>query len=281
MTAKEPRFDEIGYWSEVKLDIVRDYAAEYSKILSAQRDPSFHHVYVDGFSGPGVHLKKLTGDFVSGSPLNALSINPPFREHFLVDLDGDKVEFLRRLVGDRPDVHVLHGDCNEVLLKHIFPKVRFEDFRRGLCLLDPYGLHLSWEVIREAGQMKSLDLFLNFPIMDMNRNALWRDPARVSAESARRMTAFWGDETWRTEAYRPPKQLSLLEGEETEKVTNDEVAKAFQRRLRDVAGFKEVPTPLAMRNSGGAVVYYLFFASPKNVAGRIVKHIFQKYENRS
>ena len=30
----ELQFDEIGYWSEVKLDIVRKYAAAYSKILA-------------------------------------------------------------------------------------------------------------------------------------------------------------------------------------------------------------------------------------------------------
>jgi hypothetical protein len=43
-------------------------------------------------------------------------------------------------------------------------------------LLDPYGLHLNWEVIQAAGNMKSIDLFVNFPIMDINRNALWRNP---------------------------------------------------------------------------------------------------------
>ena len=32
-------FDEIGYWSEIKLDIVREYAVAYSTILSAQRNP--------------------------------------------------------------------------------------------------------------------------------------------------------------------------------------------------------------------------------------------------
>lgn len=28
-------FDEIGYWSEIKLDIIREYAQAYSTILSA------------------------------------------------------------------------------------------------------------------------------------------------------------------------------------------------------------------------------------------------------
>ncbi len=29
----EVKLDKIGYWSEVKLDIVREYAGTYSKIL--------------------------------------------------------------------------------------------------------------------------------------------------------------------------------------------------------------------------------------------------------
>jgi len=32
------RFDEIGYWSEVKLDIVREYATAYSVILNKQQN---------------------------------------------------------------------------------------------------------------------------------------------------------------------------------------------------------------------------------------------------
>ena len=32
--------------------------------------------------------------------------------------------------------------------------------------------------------MRSVEIFLNFPIMDMNRNALWRNPERVQADQA-------------------------------------------------------------------------------------------------
>jgi hypothetical protein len=39
-------YDEIGIWSEVKLDIIREYAVAYSTILSKQR---LRHIYVDAF----------------------------------------------------------------------------------------------------------------------------------------------------------------------------------------------------------------------------------------
>ena len=273
------RFDEIGYWSEIKLEIVRDYAKEYSKILSAQTNPSLHHVYIDGFSGPGIHLAKRTGEFIPGSPLNALNIDPSFREFFLIDLDGDKIEHLRSLVGDRPHVFLYKGDCNEVLLNQVFPKVQWEQYKRGLCLLDPYGLHLNWEVIATAGAMRSIDLFLNFATMDMNRNALWRNPEEVNSDDISRMTSFWGDDSWQGAAYREDEQFKLFGPPDLKKAPDYQVAHAFRTRLKEEAGFKYVMDPLPMRNSKGAVVYYLFFASQKNVAYEIVQHIFKKYSS--
>lgn len=271
------RFDNIGYWSEVKLDIVRDYAKEYSKILTAQAKPRLHHVYIDGFSGAGVHLAKRTGEYVAGSPLNALNILPPFRDHYLIDMDGDKVEHLRQLAGDRKDVHIFKGDCNDILLTQVFPKVQYGQYKRGLCLLDPYGLHLNWTLIAEAGRMKSIELFVNFPTMDMNRNALWRNPEGVASEDAERMTLFWGNESWRGVAYGPKKQGNLFGEQEMEKASNEVIAEAFRKRLKEVAGFAHVPKPLPMVNAKGAVVYYLFFAAQKPVADKIVQYIFEKH----
>ncbi len=271
------RLDVINYWSEVKLDIVRKYAQAYSTILAAQRSPALHHSYVDAFAGAGVHVSRQTGEFILGSPLNALNVHPPFKEYHLVDLDGSKVESLRSLVSDHANVTVYHGDCNHVLLKDVFPRARWEKYCRALCLLDPYGLHLDWSVVETAGKMKTVEIFLNFPMMDMNMNVLWRDPARVNAEQAARMDRFWGDHSWREVAYR--KQDGLF-GEITEKLPGEAVVRAYQARLRTVAGFKHVPDPVPMRNSTGGVLYYLFFASAKPVAADIVKWIFDKYRAR-
>ncbi len=275
-TAGEIQFDKIGYWSEVKLDIVMKYAQAYSTILTKK---PLSHVYIDGFAGSGVNIAKSTGEFVPGSPLNALNIKPEFKEFFFIDLDGKKVGHLRNLIGDRPDVHIFEGDCNEILLEEVFPRVRYEDYRRGLCLLDPYGLHLNWEVVETAGGLGTIDLFLNFPIMDINRNALWRNPEKVRPDGIARMTAFWGDESWRDIAYKVKEQQSFF-GEEEEKSGNEEVAGTFRKRLRDVGGFQYVPAPMPMRNSKGAVIYYLYFASQKSVAEMIVKDIFAKHGNR-
>jgi three-Cys-motif partner protein len=270
-----PKIDEIGPWSEVKLDILKRYATEYSKILSTQKDPAFNHVYIDAFAGAGFHLSKTTGKMVLGSPLNALLVEPSFREFHLVDLDGDKIEGLRALIGGRTNVHLYHGDCNLVLSEKVFPRVQFKDYVRGLCLLDPYKLTLQWKVIQEAGSMQSLDVFLNFPIHDINRTVLFHRPERVSAANIARMNAYWGDDSWKEVAY--DKNLGLFGQVDLEKVSNPRFAEAFRQRLKTVASFKRVPEPLPMRNSRGSTVYYLFFASQKDTAENIVKHIFDKF----
>jgi three-Cys-motif partner protein len=270
-----PVIDEIGPWTEVKLEILKRYAVEYSKILASQASPAFWHVYIDAFAGTGVHLSRTSGEMVLGSPLNALLVQPPFKEYHLIDLDGDKIIALRGLVGDRKDVHLHHGDCNRVLLDEVFPRVRFTDFRRGLCLLDPYKLTLNWKVIKEAGSMQSLDVFINFPIHDINRTVLHHDPERVSQTNVERMNAFWGDESWKDVAYE--KIPTLFGDVDLEKISNPKFAEAFRKRLGKVAGFRRVPEPLPMKNSKGATVYYLFFASQKGTAEEIVTYIFDKF----
>jgi three-Cys-motif partner protein len=246
--------------------------------LAAQRNPSFNHVYIDAFAGAGIHISKTTGDVIKGSPLIAVSTQPPFKEYHFIDLDGTKVSNLKKMFGNRPDIHIHHGDCNQIMLSLVLPRVRFKAYRRGLCLLDPYGLHLRWDVIRAIGKEASIDMFLNFPIADMNRNVFWRNPEGVAKEDIERMNASWGDDTWRGVTYQP---VQTLFGPEDEKAgDNEAIAYAFQERLRKVAGFKHVPEPMPMRNSKGAVVYYLFFASPKPVAQHIVSQIFNKYKNR-
>lgn len=267
------QFDRIGYWSEVKLEILKKYATAYSTILTSRKNPSLFHVYIDAFAGAGIHLAKATDEFVPGSPWNALNVRPPFREYHLIDIELEKVENLRKLVGPRKDVFIYQGNCNQILLEHVFPRVRYEDYRRGLCILDPYGLHLDWSVILRAGQMRTLDIFLNFPVADINRNVLWRNPERVEPSQIARMSAFWGDASWREIAYDTTGNLFGI----PEKEANEVIAEAFRKRLKDVGGFRQVPEPLPMRNSRGAIVYYLFFASQVDVAEKIVLDIFGKY----
>lgn len=184
-------YDEIGIWSEVKLTIIKEYAT----ILDAKRRDSIHSLkwlYIDAFAGPGVHLSKRTGTIVDGSPLIALKTVPAFSEYHFVDADPARATQLRGIAGLRPDVHIYSEDCNDVLLREVFPRAKYNEYKRALCLLDPYSINLKWEVIETAGQMGSIEVFMNFMIMDINRNVLRRNPDKVIQSKVEQLTRLWG-----------------------------------------------------------------------------------------
>jgi three-Cys-motif partner protein len=269
------KFDEIGYWSELKLEIVEKYGAAYTKAFANQK--GLKKYYIDAFSGAGVHVSKRTRGQVEGSPARALKVSPPFDHFYFIDMDADKTRYLATLCAGRTDVDIHTGDSTPYLTQQLLPTIQYEKYNRALCLLDPYGLHLDWEVLLQAGQSRAVDMFLNFPVMDMNRTAIWRNPDQAPQEGIERMNRFWGDESWKQAAYAESPQHNLFSAPDLVKQSNDSVVAAFRDRLKKVAGFKVVPEPLPMKNSNNAVVYYLFLASPKTVAQKIINDIFEKY----
>jgi len=270
----EKNLDVVGYWTEIKLNILEEYASAYSKIMRKQSSIR-HFSYIDAFAGAGTHLSKSTGEEIEGSPRRALQYD--FSHYHFIDLDETRIGLLNQLAKDKTNVSIHSGDCNQLLLEKIFPSCKYEDFRRALCLLDPYGLNPKWEVVQTAGQMKSIEIFINFMIMDANMNVLWKDLDKVSPAQVERMNAFWGDDSWLKIVYK--KERGLF-GDIEKKSPNEEIADAYKQRLLKKAGFKFVPDPMPMRNSKGAVIYYLYFASHNKTGNKIAIDIFKKYSNR-
>ena len=266
--------DEIGPWSEIKLDILRDYAAPYSRIL---KNYGFRHGYIDAFSGPGLHVRKAGGEEVLGSPLLALGVQPPFDEYHFIDLDGEKMDFLKGQVGSRPDVSFYNADSNRVMLESVLPRFSYAKHTRALCVLDPYALTLDWEVVRAAGGSQAVEVFINFPIHHMNRNCKREDTSAILPGELEVMDRFWGDRSWHAAMFRPSAQTTLFGDEEKDKTENRDLVNAYCKRLNELAGFGFVADPLAMRNSQNAIVYYLIFAGPNKTGWKIVQDIYRKY----
>lgn len=273
-------YDEIGIWSEVKLAIIKEYASAYARIMDAQRRdkiPRLRWLYIDAYAGPGYHLSKTSGELVEGSPLIALNTDPPFHEYHFIDTEVSRAKQLRKLAGDRKDVSIYSEDCNTVLLRDVFPRARYEDYRRALCLLDPYNINLTWEVIETAGKMGSVDIFMNLMIMDINRNAMRRNPDKSLQSKMDQLTLLWGDESWKEAGYAT---VPTLFGDDLEKVSNEKFSEAFRARLKQKAGFRSVPAPMPMKTKSKSTIYYLYFASKKAVAADIVNDIFNKYRKK-
>src|SRR5665213_308388 len=101
--SSELKIDEVGYWSEIKLSILEEYARPYNQILLSHQ---LHPVYIDGFAGAGHHVAKGTDRIIEGSPIRALSVDPPFDTLHFIDLDSERVTQLRKLSAEHANVSV-------------------------------------------------------------------------------------------------------------------------------------------------------------------------------
>ena len=282
------RLDEVGDWSVDKLNILRVYSERYALILRNQTDVApgrrLSYGYIDAFAGAGEHIHKSTGEIIPGSPLNALRVRHAFDEYHFIDLKPSRVLRLRKLCSEYENAFVHEGNCNRVLLEKLLPKFRYEDFRRALCFLDPYGMNLEWEVLETAGKMRSIEIFLNFPILDITRNAKRKSLELVDPVHRARMTAFWGTDDWHTSMVKQSDQQNFFgalldSGDNTpeiETVDGYTIAKAFQQRLKDVADFQFVPDPVPMRNRKEGLLYFLYFAGNNATGNRIATHILNE-----
>jgi three-Cys-motif partner protein len=89
MTAPAFRFDEVGAWSVLKLEIIEKYGAAYTTAFG-KIGRSLKKYYIDGFSGAGAHVVKRTREQIEGSPARALKTNPPFDQFYFIDMDARK-----------------------------------------------------------------------------------------------------------------------------------------------------------------------------------------------
>ena len=111
VTAAPFKFDEIGYWSELKLEIVEKYGSAYTNAFANQK--GLKSIYIDAFAGAGIHVSKRTGEQIEGSPARALKVSPPFDHFYFIDMDADKTNYLASLCKDRTDVTIHTGDATQ------------------------------------------------------------------------------------------------------------------------------------------------------------------------
>jgi three-Cys-motif partner protein len=274
--AKPPKpVDTVGPWTEVKVEIVQEYATVFQTIIKAQ--PYFVPIYIDGFAGAGV-LDAERGK-IDGTPARIVRIKPPFTEYHFIEKMPAKAAILRSIVGADPRVRIHEGDSNEILMTTILPTMTYESYRKGLLFLDPYKLQLDWRVVEAAGKTRCVDLLINFPVMDMNRTALLKDRGKVQQAQVERMNRFFPNDSWKAAVYEEEVGLFGPMGSR-KKHGNDAIVELYRQQLIEIAGFKYVSDPLPMTNSKSAAVYYLIGASQKPQARSVFNGVFTKWRRK-
>lgn len=145
------------------------YARYYGEIVGTAMREKFPLWWIELFAGPGRLLIHETGEFVDGSPIDAVTIRHPFDGYVFADLSPACAESLRRRLGHLPHVHVFEADANSAqLLDRIHALVP----KNALVVLygDQEGLDLQWPTIKFfIDRYPHLDLLLNLPVSGVIR----------------------------------------------------------------------------------------------------------------
>ncbi|NCJ06720.1 three-Cys-motif partner protein TcmP [Synechococcales cyanobacterium C] len=277
--------DVIGRWSEEKLDLLAKYLKAYSVIMNEQKKSWLRaYYYIDAFAGSvRPRAKEDEQRYIDGSPLRALQTEPQFDGYWFVDVSQQRVERVEELRAEFSDcvINIRQGNCNEILCNEIAPQIPYSSKRRAFVFLDPYGLQVDWETVRELANTKTCDIFVNFSVMGVTR-LLPRDQ-NPEPEVIERLSKVMGSTNWITEIYRelPEIQLDLF-GNPTEPTSSRDTIQAewlaslYTKQLQ--ALFPHVSRPVLMRNSTNSVLYALCLASHKQTAIKITNQIFDRYE---
>ena len=145
-----------------------------------------------------------------------------------------------------------------------------------------YASSTRMELISNGRPLPPLDIpkrwILNFPLMDINRNAARKVIELSDPNQGEKLTKIWGDDSWKELAYTVQEQL--FDKPILVKIRGNETLKqGFMGRLKNQAGFSYVPEPILMRNQQGGPLYFLFFAAHKPIAQSIAQDIFRKWGN--
>lgn len=270
--------DTIGPWSEDKLELLREYLNAYTRIMQNQSWCRNGYHYIDAFAGTGRPRARDEDRYIEGSPRVALTIQYPFRSYTFVEKEPWRVQRLQKLQNEFPDqdIRICPEDCNHVITTEITPRVRYEYFNRGLIFLDPFSMNTEWTTIEQIAETKALEIFMNFPVMALNRTTLPNDPYALTEPHIQRMNRFWGTTEWRSDIYE---QVQTLFGPVEMKIhstTGQRLGNLFKKRLEQAFPF--VTEPLVMTNSRNAPLYCLIFAGHNSTGAKIVQGIFRRYE---
>ncbi len=268
-----------GDWTKTKLDKLKSYLVPYTQIFSKNKQAGYFTTwYVDAFAGTGAcYVKKenhepdlfqdlaeqTTQDYLKGSALIALEIDPGFKQYLFIEKSSDHVEELEKLKVCFPlkakSIKIKKGGANEVL-KQWCKDTPWQN-NRAVVFLDPYGMQVEWATLKALAETRAVDLWLLFPLgQAVMRLLTKKGPPPPSWE--KRLTTFFGETAWKERFYKTSIDKGLFDEDEVsiEKTAGfAEIGDYMVERLESI--FPAVhPNPYPLRNSQNVPLFLLFFA---------------------
>lgn len=259
-----------GYWTEVKLDILRKYLSGFTRASKSAGAT----VYLDLFAGSATHRRPDTGATYPGSTTRAICTSPPFTRLVFWELEGQASRLKRELATSFPDesrYSVVNGDCN-VELERGLAKVKQYQWAPTFAFIDPKGLDLAWETLVSLSQWRrdrlgrKVELWILMPEPALERVLGLRGVRGES--SAARLDRLYGCDDWIAIHQR------RRSGEFSPAETRAQFVNLFRWRLTSGLGYRTTHA-LQLGNVSDHPVYTMVFATDHKVGDGIMKDVYE------
>ena len=279
----------VGPWAKQKLDALEGYLAAYHEVMKNQ---PFKLIYIDAFAGAGLSKVRASEqdeaglglfldseqeaaqeEFIEGSPRRALRTGPGFDQYYFFDADERRAKMLQRLKEEHPnkEIHIEVEDAN-LGVQRLARRFLKSPYARGVAFLDPYGPHLHWTTVKALANTRKVDVIINFPLgMAINR-LVTKDP-NIPKSWADLLDKHFGTQEWYDLAYEHHDALFGDSLVQKSKDTAERFLSLYHRRLKEAFG--HTVSPSLVRNTKGAPLYYLMWASSHGRGVRIADHIMK------
>jgi three-Cys-motif partner protein len=284
-----------GHHTELKLSVVGSYLNAYTKAL---RKIFKQLWYIDAFAGTGSRVVKhqalpatLFGDppaperieRLRGSAQIAIDTKPPFDALVFIEKKKSFAAELEQLKAKHPsrEIRVIHCDAN-VAIQKIIREASWST-KRAVLFLDPYGMDVDWETLKEIARTKAIDVWYLFSLSGFYRQAT-RKLSKVDSSKRKALNRILGSSTWEEDLYpiRPKMRTLMDDLREIPRIRTKNVrALEAYMKVRLETIFGAVLEPLRLPRNKGAQRYSLFLCissdNPKaiEVATRIGNHILK------
>jgi three-Cys-motif partner protein len=253
----------------LKLETLQKYLPAYTTALQSR----FYLHYIDAFAGTGMCNIKVGGEQIEipGSASIAITCVPPFHRMVFIEKSTKRVRALERLKERAKDreIAIMKDDANSAVPAQLRALNPTRD--RAIVFLDPYGMQVRWETLRNIAASKIADLWYLFPLSGLYRQASLRADD-IDDDKAAALTRILGTDEWRTAFYgRPATEDMFDKASDVRKVNVPQMLEWVKKRLEGVFPTVAEPKPLyQVRKSGkqGPPLFALFFAvsNPSNAA---------------
>lgn len=279
----------VGPWARQKLDALESYLAAYHDVMKNQ---PFKLIYIDAFAGAGLSRVRASEqdeaglclfldseqeaaqeEFIEGSPRRALRAGRGFDQYYFFDADERRAKMLQQLKDEHPkrEINIEVADANPGV-RRLARRFLISPYARGVAFLDPYGPHLHWTTVKALADTRQVDVIINFPLGLAINRLVTRNP-NIPQNWKDLLDQCFGTHEWYDLAYEHHDGLfgdSLIQ---KSKETAERLLGLYHQRLKDAFGHTVLPS--LVRNTRGAPLYYLMWASSHGRGVSIAEHIMK------